>query len=98
MADLPQLDTERLTYAWESGEDYDSTWLIQPWDDPNITVAHNDVANGWACRIDNVILVEESTGRRVAEAFETAAAAEAAWPDYERAYGSGETVVKDILN
>lgn len=96
MPDEDALDIERLTYAWEAGEDYDANWLSQPWDDREIPVAFNDVGNGWACRIDRVILVEESSGRHVAHVYETVAEAEAAWPEYERDYGGGMAV--DMLN
>lgn len=97
MSDAPALDFERLSYAWESGEPYDSDALMQPWEDTNkITVAWNSVGNGWACRIERAILVETSDGRHECELYETVEDAERAWPEFERTYG-GE-VEQDILN
>jgi hypothetical protein len=66
----------RLVAAWELREDYDVSWLSQPWDagQPD-DEATNDIAAGCACRIGRACLVEEASGVRQSYLMDTEEAA-----------------------
>jgi hypothetical protein len=86
MATHHELDLARLVQAWEAREDYDSSWLSQPWDEADDT-ASNDVGNGWACRIGRVVLVEQSDGQRRSISYDRELEARLDWRTFEEAYG-----------
>lgn len=84
------IEYPRLIAAWELREDYDSSWLSQPWDrgEPD-EEATNDIAAGWACRIGRVCLVEEVTGVRQSYLFGDEQAARELFEGLALLYGDG---------
>lgn len=83
---LDHIDYDVLADRWEDSEDYDSSWLVQPWDDSRYPQATNDVGAGFAVWVGCVILVEHFDGQREAHRYGTATVAEAAWPEFTALY------------
>lgn len=80
------IDIDRLVARWELGDEYDPSWLAQPWENPDDTAA-NSVAGGWACRVANAILVERQDGSKVSYAYPTVEDAQEQWPTFAELYG-----------